>query len=100
MSKHTPEPWNVGASPTPAGYDRVENEDGLTLAWVFGLRRQKANAALIAAAPSMLKALEQARKALEYCQIPLSREHALVVGREIRKIDNAITKATGKESGQ
>ncbi len=114
MSKHTPGPWGPMASLsddetiawTPI-QGKLEAAPGLTIGSphhtepicrVSGyLQPVVANARLIAAAPEMLEALEQTRKALKYCQKHVSHKHALVVDTEILKVDDAIARATGEE---
>ena len=101
--QHTPGPWRTDSD---LGHEQVLGPDGIIEAdcSIFAMvkngptpERNRANARLIAAAPELLEALEQTRKALEYWQKYVSHKHALVVDTEILKVDDAIAKAKGED---
>ena len=87
MSKHTPAPWNV------TGFERIVVNDSLgrTLALAPGssndLDEMKANAALIAAAPDMLAALQDILDLWDDPNMPM--------GDLLARVRAAIAKAEG-----
>lgn len=92
--KHTPGPWRywpckVDSSLTPPMYDYVQFAS--PIGHVFRVPIQflsEADARLIAAAPELLEALKDCRRALEL---------AIATG-ELAVVDAAIAKATGQEA--
>ena len=92
-AKHTPGPWRIG-SPPPNGQQTIGTDQGLMVAVATtgaGVQT-KANANLIAAAPDLLKALED-------CVVVMDRELAglKVIQPELSAARAAIAKATGEQ---
>lgn len=95
MSAHTPGPWRVDAITNSLG--TIETADGVSIGQAFQVRphrddlhsiERKANARLMAAAPDLLAALEEA---IEY--IP-ARDRSVLIA----KARAAIAKATGESA--
>jgi hypothetical protein len=97
MSGHTPGPWKVQDDRTTDGTFRVFPHEGPS---ICNLRHgeMEANARLIAAAPELLRACEEALNALlDY--VPLLEAHGSVMGyghAVIVRLKAAIAKAEGK----
>jgi hypothetical protein len=93
MTKHTPAPWVLKAPTARNNCFQILPKDGnITIAEVYCAGRtvdnQDANAALIAAAPELLKALKAVFDAVE--------KHGKVDNVVMCKVDAAIEKAGGK----
>jgi hypothetical protein len=92
MAEHTPGPWD---------FEPDREAPALGFAWVFhaGTRQHVASrvrpgdAALIAAAPDTLAALERALHALEWCHQWLSGEDAQAIALDIQGARAAIARA-------
>lgn len=103
MKKHTPGPWIVGTrNPmirTVSIYHPYTNlefttTDGKGLKWLAEVETN-ANAQLIAAAPDLLKALQDAQAHLEYCNYGDNWERECAKEQKLsEKIEAAIEKAT------
>jgi len=97
MPKHTPGPWTLKQPPTPGPWCIIDNviysEDDTAVCMITSYRdmtpRQTANARLIAAAPSLLKALQWA---LAQIEDDLDPEHQAA----LESARAAIAKATGE----
>jgi len=81
---HTPGPWVYSFESVDPEWAVITTSGGVVIANVNDLHTQKANARLIAAAPDLLAALEEAR--------PYVPDHH---GPIAHKIDTAIAKARG-----
>ena len=98
--KHTPGPWNVGATDAETAEIDVVSEGRPYICLVLPGAvdgRTEANARLIAAAPELLMALRLASPALEYLrkQFPRSEHDDSIDALAITK--SAIAKATGEQ---
>ena len=96
-SKHTPGPWCISRDGTPdyaPQYTVYDEEPGDRVATAFV---SEANAALIAAAPELLEALEEAHNALELFASDESQSGQIAVF-AVMKARAAIAKASGSES--
>ena len=93
MGKHTPGPWIVGNGKNIACtiYDKYGQRIANSFDGVMVTQRSdaqcEANARLIAAAPDMLEALQDCRRALEIANFT----------QELAVVDAAIAKATGDQ---
>jgi hypothetical protein len=100
MSKHTPGPWV--AIPTLSGAISINRTARVPIAqvggagWHLGQEMAEANARLIAAAPELLSALEEARLQIQYLHEKFS--HTGSGNAVLSRIEAAIAKATGKET--
>ena len=83
MSKHTPGPWSVGGPTEYAFQLSIEPSIGV----VFGGGEEvQANARLIAAAPEMLEALDNAADALDSDNPDIQLRAAIVARAAITKV--------------
>jgi hypothetical protein len=83
--KYTTGPWTVAAGPT---YCAIRTDARVIADMrLVGLHYNKADAALIAAAPELLEALKLA--------VRQNSHDMLMTGEELRKCEAAIAKATG-----
>lgn len=97
-TKHTPGPWRITKSPHAIEYSHFIDTDTLRepgdcheVATIHGTCNpdtERANAALIAAAPDLLAALEECRRALNY--------HGITGDSASFMADAAIRKAEGE----
>ena len=93
--KYTAGPWTVAAGPT---YCAIRTDARVIADMrLVGLHYNKADAALIAAAPELLKALENLLKAVEWSEVkPV--HNLTTLGRAIAKAKTVITEATRSET--
>ena len=87
MSKHTPGPWRVAN-----GVQIRSQRDQIAKVWMMRDGEGKANAALIAAAPDLYKALVQVRDRFFAADQP-ERDRDLMWG----SVNAAIAKAEGQQ---
>jgi hypothetical protein len=86
--KHTPGPWTTAEGPT---YCAIRTDARVIADMrLVGLHYNKADAALIAAAPELLEALKLA--------VRQNSHDMLMTGEELRKCEAAIDKATRSET--
>jgi hypothetical protein len=105
MSKHTPGPWvwrgTPGESVLRSAHGDVFDFDSYEHLWpgIYDPATDAANMRLIAAAPELLAALENARDSIEswgaYASEYFQCKHDLAG--ELAAIDAAIAKATGEQ---
>ncbi len=92
---HTPGPWE--AKRLDSHHSHIQSENGLIARTALGIDQPPealhANARLIAAAPDMLEALEEARIALKHC-VECMELNSLPES-AFRTVRAAIAKATG-----
>jgi len=98
MGKHTPGPWNVYDFGHGGCYIGTSDRPSVTqsICVVGNVREGKANAALIAAAPDMLLALESLECSLNCLRMELADPQAGEVGDLADEAKAAIAKAKGE----
>lgn len=91
--KPTPGPWKIGQQCPP--FETIDSANGTWVASVEDVYpEQQANAHLIAAAPEMLAALQEAQDHLEFCSYGDSYERECARENKLPQLINAaITKA-------
>jgi hypothetical protein len=94
-TKHTPGPWTINPEKRGGPWYRIEaGENG----WVAQVPNpDSANAALIAAAPAMLEALEQAVILLKHAWEDPALLHSQLADETAATMTEALEQATGKE---
>ena len=94
MSKHTPGPWKIGATP-PNGEQTIGTQQGLmvAVATTGANTPTEANARLIAAAPELLDLLNKVLPLVAFAY-DKGLADAEIIGRDI---ESAIAKATGEQ---
>lgn len=95
QSKHTPAPWSVGERITGKGFERSTVYGETLIAEVYSqafkdIENEKANAHLIAAAPELLKALQDVLPHVANNYSSISRQRIL------KPLKEAIAKAKGE----
>lgn len=102
MSKHTPGPWAVRRNGVIVGGEIFEYTNGSTQSQIAmacvveeGNGEQIANALLIAAAPELLAALQEARNYLIWYHVNFPQQINTDDYEAMPRIDAVIRKATG-----
>ena len=99
MSDFTPGPWKLELGDPPMVADRDGELVVYLPNWIPEYRTERdANARLIASAPTLLEALEEARDAMSHClegALSLPRFAADQMKAAVEKADAAINAATG-----
>jgi len=98
-AKHTPGPWIAHYCPEDGGEYSIHASNGIHVALsIGGTKSEAANARLIAAAPELLEALQEAENALADYIPTIERTGAsLNYGHSVlKKARAAIAKATGE----
>jgi len=91
MSKHTPGPWSLNAQANALGASVTSTVNKVRLTSHIPI----ADARLIAAAPEMLEALQQAQKSLAWANVALDIPEHSTFRENMAIVAAAIAKATG-----